>query len=190
VKTRCAWVSTDLLYLDYHDNEWGVPVRDDRELFEHLVLDGAQAGLSWLTILKKREAYRQAFDHFDPEKMARYGPKKIEALLQNPGIVRNRLKIQAAVSNARAYLDIQEATDGFADYIWQFVDGRRRINAWRTLESVPTETDQSRKMSRELKRWGFRFVGPTICYAYMQAVGLVHDHTTDCFRYSELLTDR
>ena len=186
--TRCQWVSSDPIYIDYHDQEWGVPVHDDRELFEHLLLDGAQAGLSWLTILKKREAYRCAFDGFDPERIVRYGPKKVAALMQNPGIVRNRLKIEAAVTNARAYLSIREKPGGFAGFIWQFVDGRRRINAWRTLAEIPTETAESRRMSKALKGCGFRFVGPTICYAYMQAVGLVHDHTTDCFRYPELLS--
>ncbi|HET7875051.1 MAG TPA: DNA-3-methyladenine glycosylase I [Methylomirabilota bacterium] len=182
---RCAWARQEP-NLTYHDTEWGVPVRDDRRLFELLILEGAQAGLSWETILKKRDRYRAAFDGFDPEAVARYGARKVRALLTDPGIVRNRLKIAAAIGNARAVLAVQGEFGGFAPYIWRFVGGRPRQNAWRTLRQVPSRTPESEAMSRDLARRGFKFVGSTICYAFMQAAGLVNDHTVDCFRYREL----
>lgn len=180
---RCAWAGEDPLYIAYHDEEWGVPVHDDRTLFEFLILEGAQAGLSWITILKKRENYRQAFDGFDPEKVARYDDARIQELLGNAGIVRNRLKIGSAVSNAQAFLETREEFGSFDDYIWRFTGGEPKINAWRTMAEVPATTPESDLMSKELKRRGFRFVGSTICYAFMQAVGMVNDHVTDCFRY-------
>ena len=184
-RTRCGWVNDDPLYVAYHDEEWGVPVRDDRLLFEMLVLDGAQAGLSWYTILKKREAYRRAFDGFHPERIARYGERKIASLLADPGIVRNRLKVQAAIGNARAWIDLRESGVGFSDFLWEFTGGVTIVNARRRLEDVPATTPASEAMSRALKRHGFRFVGPTICYAFMQAAGMVNDHLTSCFRWKE-----
>ena len=184
-RIRCAWVNDDPLYISYHDEEWGVPLRDDRELFELLLLEGAQAGLSWYTILKKRETYRRAFDGFDPERVARYGDEKIAALLANAGIVRNRLKVLAAIGNARAYLDLRESGTGFADFLWSFTGGETITNAWLRIEDVPASTPVSHAMSKELKRRGFRFVGPTICYAYMQAAGMVNDHVVTCFRWKE-----
>ncbi|OQX32010.1 MAG: DNA-3-methyladenine glycosylase [Candidatus Sedimenticola endophacoides] len=180
---RCAWAGDDPLYQAYHDREWGVPCRDERRLFEFLLLEGAQAGLSWITILRKRENYRAAFDDFDPERIARYGPERIADLLENPGIVRNRLKIHSAVNNARACLEAREAFGSFSDFIWGFVDGVPRINHWRHRGEVPVRTPVSDAMSRELRRRGFTFAGSTICYAYMQAVGMVNDHTLDCFRH-------
>lgn len=183
---RCAWCGADPLYVDYHDQEWGVPLHDDQRLFEMLILDGAQAGLSWLTILRKREHYRAAFDHFDPERIARYDAAKIADLLANPGIVRNRLKINAAIRNAQGYLTIQERHDGLAAFLWRYVEFRPRQNAWPTLADIPIRTPEAEAMSRDLKRMGFSFVGPTICYAFMQAVGMVNDHTTNCFRHREL----
>ena len=177
---RCAWAGSDPLYLTYHDEEWGVPEHDERRLFEMLVLEGAQAGLSWLTILRKRESYRRAFAGFEPQRVARFDRRKIEALLLDPGIVRNRLKIQAAIGNARAFLEIQAECGGFDPFIWRFVGGRQKVNAWASLRQVPATTPESEALSRELARRGMRFVGPTICYAFMQAVGLVNDHTTDC----------
>ena len=183
---RCSWCSDDPLYISYHDKEWGVPLRDDRQLFEMLILEGAQAGLSWLTILKKRENYRKAFDQFNPEKMASYDEKDIERLLQDAGIVRNRLKIEAAIRNARGYLQICEKHGSFSNYLWSFVDDRPTINAWTKLADIPAKTRESEQMSKSLKKLGFNFVGPTICYAFMQAVGMVNDHTTACFRYREL----
>lgn len=180
---RCEWAGSDPRYIAYHDEEWGVPVHDDRTLFEFLILEGAQAGLSWSTILNKRHTYRLAFDQFAPEKVARYDEEKIAALLEDPGIVRNRLKINAAVKNARAFLDVQQAFGSFDAYIWQFVGGSPRQNAWRSLSDVPAETAESQAMSRDLKKRGFTFVGPTICYAFMQATGMVNDHVVDCFRY-------
>ncbi|MFW6182691.1 MAG: DNA-3-methyladenine glycosylase I [Chloroflexota bacterium] len=183
---RCPWAGDDPLYVAYHDEEWGVPVHDDRTLFEFLILEGAQAGLSWSTILNKREGYRQAFDNFDPQKIAAYDEAKIAALLQNPGIVRNRLKVRSAVQNAQAFLDVQEEFGSFDAYIWRFVDGRPIQNRWRELSQVPAETDESRAMSKALKKRGFNFVGPTIMYAYMQAVGLVNDHLVSCFRHDEV----
>ena len=183
---RCEWCGTDPLYLAYHDHEWGVPVHNDRRLFEMLVLEGAQAGLNWLTILRKRENYRRAFDGFDPERMARYDERHIARLLADPGIVRNRLKIEAAVKNARSYLTILERHGGFGPFLWRHVDFRPRQNAWRSLAEVPAHTPEAEAMSRDLKRLGFAFVGPTICYAFMEAVGMVNDHTTGCFRHLEL----
>ena len=181
--TRCGWVNDDPLYVAYHDEEWGVPVRDDRKLFEMLILEGAQAGLSWYTILKKREAYRRAFDGFDPERIARYDEPRVASLLQDPGIVRNRLKVHAAIGNARAWLDLRECGTGFSQFLWELAGGAPVVNAWRRLEDVPASTPVSESMSRTLKRRGFRFVGPTICYAFMQAVGMVNDHVTSCFRW-------
>lgn len=183
---RCAWVGEDPLYVAYHDKEWGVPVHGDRSLFEFLVLDGMQAGLSWLTILRKRDNFRRAFDGFDPVKIADYGKTKIQVLLADAGIIRNRLKIEAAVQNARAFLDIQRQSESFDAYIWSFVGGKTIKNAWKTLQDLPAKTAESEAMSRDMMRRGFRFVGPTICYAFMQAAGLVNDHTVDCFRYDEL----
>ena len=180
--TRCGWVNDDPLYIAYHDEEWGVPVRDDRKLFEMLILEGAQAGLSWYTILKKREAYARAFDGFDPERIARYDEMKIASLLEDPGIVRNRLKVHAAIGNARALLDLHDSGAGFSDFLWELAGGTPFVNAWRRLEDVPASTPVSEAMSKALKRRGFRFVGPTICYAFMQAVGMVNDHVVSCFR--------
>lgn len=183
--SRCEW-ARDPLSIAYHDTEWGVPLHDDRALFEFLILEGAQAGLSWSTILNKRPAYRRAFDRFDPRKVARYDDARLTQLLGNPGIVRNRLKIHAAVRNARAFLDVQKEFGTFDKYIWSFVEGRQRRNRWRRLSQVPARTDQSDAMSRDLKKRGFTFVGSTICYAFMQATGMVNDHLTGCFRYAEL----
>jgi DNA-3-methyladenine glycosylase I len=183
---RCAWCGTDPLYVRYHDHEWGIPLHDDRRLFEMLILEGAQAGLNWLTILRKREGYRAAFDHFDPERIARYDAAKIGCLLADPGIVRNRLKIQAAIRNAQGYLTIREQHGGFDAFLWRYVDGQPRQNAWPTLAEVPARSPEADAMSRDLKRLGFAFVGPTICYAFTQAVGMVNDHTTNCFRQREL----
>jgi DNA-3-methyladenine glycosylase I len=180
---RCPWAGSDPLYRAYHDTEWGVPLHDDRRLFELLVLEGAQAGLAWITILRKRDAYRAAFDAFDPERIARYDRRRIAALLRHPGIVRNRAKVEATVKNARALLALVEATGSFDRHLWSFVDGRPRVNRFRSLKQVPAETEQSRAMSRDLRRRGFGFVGPTICYAFMQASGMVNDHLTSCFRY-------
>ena len=185
-KPRCAWAGDTTLYQAYHDEEWGVPLHDDRALFEFLVLEGAQAGLSWITILKKRAAYRAAFDNFDAMRIARYDANKIESLLHDACIVRNRLKAQAAVTNAQKFLDVQDKYGSFDAFIWQFVGGKPRQNHWGGLAEIPASTVESEAMSKELKRRGFKFVGPTICYAYMQAIGMVNDHTTDCFRYKEL----
>lgn len=185
-RPRCGWVHDDPLCIAYHDDEWGAPVHDDQLLFEFLILEGVQAGLSWRTVLRKRAAYRAAFDGFDPVKVAAYDEAKIAELLANPGIIRNRLKVRAAVANARAFMDVQAAFGSFDAYLWGFVDGRVQQNAWRTLAEVPTETAASLAMSRDMKSRGFKFVGPTICYALMQAVGLVNDHLTDCFRYRQL----
>ena len=184
--SRCAWCGSDPLYRSYHDLEWGVPSHDERHLFEMLILEGAQAGLSWLTILRKREGYRAAFDAFDPERIARYDTEKIARLLADPGIVRNRLKVNAAVGNARAWLGLQERGDSPGDLLWRYAGGTPRQNAWQGLEEIPARTDESDAMSRDLKRLGFKFVGSTICYAFMQAVGMVNDHTVDCFRYPQL----
>ena len=185
---RCSWCGSDPLYVAYHDNEWGVPEHDDRKLFEMLVLEGAQAGLSWLTILKKRDNYRRAFQHFDPARIAFYGDRDIDRLLKDSGIVRNRLKIEAAVRNARGFLQICSAYDSFSAYLWAFVGGTPMINNRQTLADIPAQTPESEKMSKDLKKRGFNFVGPTICYAFMQAVGMVNDHTTDCFRYQQLIS--
>lgn len=182
---RCGWAKNDLARL-YHDAEWGVPTRDDRRLFEFLILEGAQAGLSWDTVLKKRENYRAAFDNFDAEKIARYDAKKIETLLQNEGIIRNRLKISSAIQNAREFLKITDEFGSFDSYIWWFVGGKPIKNAWKTLSEVPAKTPVSDAMSKDLKKRGFNFVGSTIMYAFMQACGLVNDHLTNCFRYNEV----
>ena len=182
-KVRCAWVGNDPLYQDYHDEEWGKPCYDDRELFELLILEGAQAGLSWITVLRKRENYRRLFDNFDASKIARYTPKKVEKLLQDPGIIRNRLKVESTVSNAKAFLELQKEPGGFSGFIWSFVDGKPMVNSPRTLKQVPAKTAVSDALSKALKKRGFKFVGSTICYAFMQAAGLVDDHTVDCFRH-------
>ena len=183
---RCAWAGTDPLLIRYHDTEWCVPLHDERRLFEFLVLEGAQAGLSWITILRKREHYRQAFDGFDPQRVAAYDQDRIEQLLGNPNIVRNRRKIEAAVRNARVFLEIQDEFGSFDAYLWRFVSGRPRINRWKTIRAVPAETPESQSLSKDLIRRGCTFVGPTIGYAFMQAVGMVNDHTVDCFRYAAL----
>ena len=182
--TRCPWATNDPLYLAYHDEEWGVPVHDDRTLFEFLLLEGAQAGLSWITILRKRDAYRRAFANFDPAAVAAFDEDQIAALLADPGIVRNRLKIRAAVDNARAFLALQGEWGSFDAYVWGFVGGQPIVNQWKSLREVPAETAESRALSADLKRRGFRFVGPTIIYAYMQAVGMVNDHLVTCFRHA------
>jgi DNA-3-methyladenine glycosylase I len=179
---RCAWVGADPLYVDYHDTEWGVPLHDDRRLFEFLVLEAAQAGLSWITILRKRENYRRAFAGFDPEAVARFNRRSAERLLQDAGIVRNRQKIAAAIGNARAFLAVQDEFGSFDRYVWRFVDGRPIQGRWRTTRDVPAKTPESEAMSKDLSARGFRFVGPTICYAHMQATGMVNDHQLDCFR--------
>ena len=185
-KKRCEWsYSSCELYEQYHDEEWGVPVHDDQKQFEFLTLESAQAGLSWSTILNKREGYRKAFADFDPAKVARFSDKRIAKLLENPGIVRNRLKVNAAVTNARAFLDVQDEFDGFDAYIWQFVGGQPIRNQWRTLKQIPVTTKESDALSKDLKRRGFKFVGSTIIYAHMQAVGMVNDHTVDCFRHKQ-----
>ncbi len=186
MKKRCEWCGTDPLYVSYHDDEWGVPVHDDRRLFEFLILEGAQAGLSWLTILKKRSNYRKAFHDFDFERVAGYTDADVVRLLADPGIVRNRLKIESAIRNARAVLEIRAEYGSLDAYLWRYVDGVPRRNAWRIVEEVPAKTELSDMISRDLKKRGFSFVGSTICYAFMQAVGMVNDHTTDCFRYDEI----
>jgi DNA-3-methyladenine glycosylase I len=180
---RCSWANGDL-YIEYHDKEWGVPVHDDRHLFEMIILEGAQAGLSWITILRKRENYRKAFDHFDARKIARYDAKKIQKLLADPGIVRNRLKINATVQNAKAFLAVQKEFGSFDKYIWQFVGGKPIVNSWKTGQT-PAKTKESDAMSKDLLARGFKFVGSTICYAFMQAVGMVNDHGVDCFRHGK-----
>jgi DNA-3-methyladenine glycosylase I len=185
VPTRCAWANGGPLEIEYHDTEWGVPSRDDRHLFEMLILEGAQAGLSWSTILRKREAYRRAFLGFDPAKVARFDARRRAALMRDPGIVRNRLKIESTVANARHVLAVQDEHGSLAAYLWQFVDGRPIVNRWTVRDRVPAETAESRAMSKALLQRGFRFVGPTICYAFMQATGMVNDHVTTCFRYSK-----
>jgi DNA-3-methyladenine glycosylase I len=185
-KDRCAWSGTDPLYVAYHDGEWGVPVHDDRVLFEFLVLEGAQAGLSWITILRKRDAYRRAFDRFDPKKVARYDQKKVATLLADAGIVRNRMKIESAIKNAKAFLDVQEEFGSFGAYQWRFVDGRPIQNRWEGMKQIPPRSAESDAMSKDLKSRGFSFVGSTIIYAHMQAVGMVNDHVVDCFRQREV----
>jgi len=189
MSTRCEWAVTPLS-IPYHDLEWGTPVHDDRTLFEFLILEGAQAGLSWETILKKRNNYRTAFDNFDPHRVAAYDDTKIAALLADPGIVRNRLKIASAVRNARAFLKVQAEFGAFDAYLWRFVDGKPVVNAWQSLRELPASTPLSDALSKDLKARGFNFVGSTICYAFLQAVGLVNDHVVECFRYKELLRDQ
>jgi DNA-3-methyladenine glycosylase I len=186
MKIRCSWAREDPLIIDYHDKEWGVPIHDDQLLFEFLILESAQAGLRWILVLKKRDNYRKAFKNFDPVKVARYDEDKIQELLNNPGIIRNRLKIRAAVANAQAVLEIKKEFGSFDSYIWSFVGGKTIKNRWNRLEDVPSSTLESEKMSNDLKKRGFKFVGPTICYAFMQAVGMVNDHMVDCFRHPEI----
>lgn len=185
-RRRCGWCGSDPLYVAYHDTEWGVPVHDDRKLFEFLLLEGAQAGLSWITILRKREAYRKAYAGFDPVKVARFGPRQVARLLADAGIVRNRLKIEAAINNARRFLAVQEEFGSFDAYVWRFVDGRPIANRRKSLKQVPASTPESDALSRDLKARGFKFVGSTICYAHMQATGMVNDHLIDCFRHAEV----
>ena len=186
MKTRCEWLTEDPVYVDYHDKEWGVPLHDDRKLFEFLILDAAQAGLSWLIILKKRENYRKAFDGFDASKIARYDQRKVKALLADSGIVRNRLKIESAIDNAKSFLAIRKEFGSFDKFIWQFTSGETIRNRWKSIKEIPGRTVESDAMSKELKRRGFRFVGSTICYAFMQAAGMVNDHIVKCFRYREV----
>lgn len=183
MEKRCTWCGDDPLYVDYHDKEWGVPVRDDTALFEFLILEGAQAGLSWITILRKREGYRQLFDNFDAQKIARYSDKKLDQLLLDPQIIRNRLKVYGARKNARAFLDVQQERGSFSDYIWDFVDNEPIQNHWSSMKEVPATSGFSDSLSKDMKKRGFTFVGSTIMYAHMQATGMVNDHTTDCFRY-------
>jgi DNA-3-methyladenine glycosylase I len=185
-RTRCGWSTTDPLYIDYHDTEWGVPLHDDRKLFEFLVLEGAQAGLSWLTILKRRPGYRKAFDRFDPRKVARYGPAEVRRLLADRGIIRNRLKVLSAVNNARAFMNVQDEFGSFDRYIWKFVGGKPIVNRFRSLSEIPAKTPLAERLSRDLRARGFTFVGPTIAYAHMQATGMVNDHLVGCFRHGEL----
>jgi DNA-3-methyladenine glycosylase I len=184
---RCNWVTNDLIYIQYHDKEWGVPVHDDKKLFEFITLEGAQAGLSWLTILKRRPGYKNAFSNFDVEKVAKFTPEKIEKLLLDPGIIRNRLKVNAAVTNARAFIKIQEEFGSFDKYSWRFVDGKQKVNKLKTPDQMPVTTRESDAFSKDLKQRGFKFVGSTIIYAHMQAVGMVNDHLVSCFRYKEVM---
>ena len=186
MKIRCSWPKNDNTYIQYHDREWGVPVYDDRELFEKLILDGAQAGLSWITILKRQANYKKAYDHFDPLKMANWSDQKIETLLNDSGIIRNRLKILAARQNAKSYLKLIEEKGNFSDFLWSFVNYNQITNYWESWDKTPAKTKDSEKMSKELKSRGFQFVGPTICYAFMQAVGMVNDHIVSCFRHEEI----
>ena len=186
MKKRCKWCGDDPLYVKYHDEEWGVPVRNDKKHFEFLILEGAQAGLSWITVLRKREAYREAMDKFDFNKVAKYKEAKIKQLLKNPGIIRNELKIRSAVRNANAFIEVRKEFGTFNKYIWQFVNNKPIQNSWKTMKDVPAKTELAETISRDLKKRGFNFVGPTIVYAYMQATGMVNDHTTDCFRYKEV----
>jgi len=185
-KSRCGWCGTDPLYVAYHDTEWGVPLHDDRRLFEMLILEGAQAGLSWITVLRKREAYRAAFDGFDPEIVARYDSRKARSLLANAGIIRNRQKIQAAIGNARAFLEVQREFGSFDAWVWRLVGGVPKRSSWRSMREIPAITTEAEAMSRELRARGFRFVGPTICYSHMQATGMVNDHIVGCFRRREI----
>ena len=187
---RCDWANRSELEQAYHDHEWGVEIHDDRTLFEFLVLEGAQAGLSWSTILRKREGYRRAFDNFDARKISRYSEDTVPRLLTNPEIIRNRLKINAAITNARAFLQVQEEFGSFDRYIWQCVNGKPIRNSWKKMTEIPSSTYESEAMSKDLKKRGFKFIGPTICYAFMQAVGMVNDHVVDCFRYKELTNKR
>jgi DNA-3-methyladenine glycosylase I len=186
MKTRCEWCGDDPLYIAYHDKEWGVPVHDDQKLFEMLILEGAQAGLSWITILKKRENYRRAFDAFDPMIIANYSAKDVDRLLADSGIVRNRLKIESAIKNARGVLKIIEEFGTLDAFLWRYVDAIPQQNSWNSMADLPARTEKSEVMSKDLKRRGFNFVGPTICYAFMQSVGMVNDHTADCFRYAQV----
>ena len=186
MKNRCIWCGSDPLYIAYHDDEWGIPIHDDRRLFEFLVLEGAQAGLSWLTILKKRENYRKAFHAFDCETVANYTETDVRRLLSDSGIVRNRLKIESAIKNARGAIKIREALGSLDSYLWSYVEGITKQNEWKSMAEIPVKTEISHMMSKDLKKRGFNFVGPTICYAFMQAVGMVNDHTTDCFRHEEI----
>ena len=187
-RTRCPWPGRDPLYMDYHDREWGVPLREDGKLFELLVLESAQAGLSWITILRRREGYRRAFEGFDPRVVARYGKDRIATLLEDPGIIRNRKKVESAVSNARAFLGIQEAFGSFSSYLWGFVDGQPVVNNWEEMGSVPAKTPLSEAISRDMKSRGFTFFGPVACYAFLQSAGLVNDHLVSCFRHGEVQT--
>lgn len=187
MKTRCEWAGDNPIYVDYHDREWGVTVRDDKKLFEFIILEGAQAGLSWLTILKRRENYRKAFADFDVEKVARFGENKIQELLTNSGIIRNRLKVRSAITNAQAFIKIQEEFGSFDTYSLQFVGGKCKVNKWKTMKDLPANTKESDAFSKDLKKRGFKFVGSTIMYAHMQAVGMVNDHVVDCFRHKEVL---
>ncbi len=186
MRKRCDWSGSDPLYIAYHDDEWAVPVHDDRHLFEMLCLEGAQAGLSWLTILRKRQHYRSVFHNFDPKKIARYSPHDVRRLLADPGIVRNRLKIESFIGNARAVLDVRAEYGTLDSFLWRYVDGLPKQNAWRSVQEIPARSEESDTMSKELKKRGFSFVGSTICYAFMQAVGMVNDHVVDCFRYAEV----
>lgn len=185
-KNRCGWSISDPIYIDYHDTEWGVPVHDDRLLFEFLVLEGAQAGLSWITILRRRDNYRKAYEGFDPATVAAFGKKKLREMLRDAGIIRNRLKIESSIQNAKAYLEVQKEFGSFDQYIWQFVKGKPIVNRWKKMSEIPAKTPESEAMSKDLIKRGFRFVGPTICYAHMQATGMVNDHVLECFRYNEL----
>ncbi len=187
MKKRCEWCGTDELYVKYHDEDWGVPVHDDRKHFEMLILEGAQAGLSWITVLRKRENYKKAFDNFDVKKVARYSEKRIEKLLQNTGIIRNKLKVRSAVSNAKAFIEVQNEFGSFDKYIWQFVNNKPIINKWKKLSDMPVTSIESDTLSKDLKKRGFKFVGSTIIYAHMQSIGMINYHTTDCFRYKELM---
>jgi DNA-3-methyladenine glycosylase I len=187
MKTRCDWSTSAPLYIAYHDEEWGVPIHDDQNLFEKLILDGAQAGLSWLTILKKRENYRNAYDHFDYHQIARYDQRKAAELMDNAGIIRNKRKIDASIQNAQAFLRVQAEFGCFDTYVWQFVGGRTKVNAWGSLKEIPAQTTESEALSKDLRKRGFAFVGPTICYAFMQAAGLINDHLVTCFRYQEII---
>jgi DNA-3-methyladenine glycosylase I len=186
MKNRCIWCGEDPLYIDYHDNEWGVPIHDDRLLFEFLILEGAQAGLSWITILKKRDNYRKAFHNFDYKKVSNYSQDDIERLMNNSGIVRNRRKIESTIKNAQGLIKIQEEFGSFDSYLWGYVDGKPIQNQWKSMAEIPAKTQISEKLSKDLKKRGFNFVGPTICYAFMQAIGMVNDHITNCFRYEEV----
>ena len=186
MKNRCGWAGSDPLYINYHDTEWGVPVHDDRKWFEFLILEGAQAGLSWLTILKKRQNYRKAFNNFNAAEIAAYDSAKVQTLLSDSGIIRNKLKIKAAIQNASSFLAVQQEFGSFDNYIWQFVEGRALKNSWSSVPEIPAQTRLSAAMSADLKKRGFKFVGPTICYAFMQATGMVNDHVVDCFRYNEV----
>ena len=186
MKIRCEWLTEDEMYLEYHDIEWGVPVYDDRALFEMLILEGSQAGLSWLTILKRRHTYKKAYDNFDPEKMAKWTDKKIQKLLKDPGIIRNKLKVAAAKKNAQVYMQVIKEHGSFKEFIWSFVDGKPITNCWKTISEIPATTKESDAMSKALKKKGFNFVGSTICYAFMQAVGMVNDHIITCYRYKEI----